>query len=143
MPRHVTGPTTPSTAMDASAVWRNVWKFMTAVVVAGPNRPSTSTATRLAMMSMAVCRKCLRCGSCLNRVRFAAFFDVVAGGRAAVFRSRWPAGSGLAGFRRAGRTGGLRAEVAEPSTDPGRGEPAGSGGTFPGVAQVGGRIPVA
>ena len=70
--------------------------------------------------------------------RFAVLPDVVTGGWAAVLRSRRPSGAGLAGFRRAGRAGGRRAEVPESPADPRGGEPGGRGRAFPGAAQVGG-----
>src|SRR6266851_7274107 len=61
---------------------------------------------------------------------------VVAGGRAAVLRSGRSAGSGSAGFRRAGQTGQCLADVAEPAADPGGGQPAGRAGPLPGQPEV-------
>jgi hypothetical protein len=69
------------------------------------------------------------------------FADVVPGGGAAVFGAGRAAGPGLTGFWRAGGAGRHRAEAAKSAADPGRGEPARRGGTFPGAAQVGGQRP--
>src|SRR5205814_7921024 len=66
---------------------------------------------------------------------------VVAGRGAAVRRSGWPARAGLAGFWRTGQAGQGRADVPESAADPGRGEPAGRGGPFPGQPQVRGERP--
>jgi transposase len=66
------------------------------------------------------------------------FSHVVAGCWAAVRGTWWPAGSGLAGFWRTGRTGQSRADVLKSPADPGRGQPARRRGPFPGQAQVAG-----
>jgi hypothetical protein len=62
----------------------------------------------------------------------------MAGGGAPVLRSWRAAGSGFAGFRRAGQAGQRLADVPEPSPDPGRGQAAGRAGPLPGQPEVGG-----
>ena len=82
---------------------------------------------------------CLTCAfaSCLERaVPLRRLPHVVAGCRAAVLRPWRAAGAGLAGFRCAGQAGQGRVDVPEPPADPGRGQPPGRGGPFPGQAQV-------
>src|SRR4051794_3551804 len=51
------------------------------------------------------------------------FADVVAGSAVPVLQPGWASGPGMGGFRCAGRTGGLRAQVAKSAADPGRGQP--------------------
>src|SRR5438128_6976705 len=76
------------------------------------------------------------CGLAFDR-----FPDVVMGCGTAVGRTGWPSRAGLAGFWCTGWAGGLRAEVPEPSPDPGRGEPTGRGGSLPWSAQIAGERP--
>jgi Aromatic amino acid lyase len=71
-----------------------------------------------------------------GEVAFDCLADVVALGWSAVLRSWWPSGAGLTGFRCAGRAGGVRAEVAKPPPDAGRGEAAGLGRLLPGPPEV-------
>src|SRR6266508_5121867 len=59
----------------------------------------------------------------------------------AVGRTGWPSRAGLAGFWCTGWAGGLRADVPEPSPDPGRGEPTGRSGSLPWSAQIAGERP--
>jgi len=65
---------------------------------------------------------------------------VMAGGRAPVLRPWRAAGSGFAGFRRAGQIGQRLADVPEPPPDPGWGEPALRAGPLPGQPEVGGEV---
>jgi hypothetical protein len=60
----------------------------------------------------------------------------VSWGWPAILRAGWASRAGLGGFGCTRRTGGLRAEVAEPPADPGRGEPMGLAGSLPGSAEV-------
>jgi hypothetical protein len=53
-----------------------------------------------------------------------------------VLRPGRPSGAGLAGFRCTGQAGQGRVDVPEPAADPGRGQPPGQGGPFPGQAQI-------
>jgi hypothetical protein len=77
------------------------------------------------MSSLSACYlTCVLLAASLGRAGSGVFPDVMTYGRAAVLRSWRPPGSGFAGFRCAGRRGGLRADVPEPAADPRRGEPA-------------------
>ena len=77
------------------------------------------------------------CGFLLGLVSLDGLAHVVPGGGVTVLRSWWPAGSGFAGFRCAGRAGQGLADVPEPAADPGGGQAAGRAGLLPGQAQVG------
>jgi hypothetical protein len=56
--------------------------------------------------------------------------------RPAVLRAGRASGAWAGGFGHTCGTGGLRAKAAEPAADPGGGEPAGFGRSFPGAAEV-------
>src|SRR5438034_2831389 len=80
------------------------------------------------------------CGFLLGLVSCDGLAHVVAGGRAPVLRSRWPAGSWFAGFRCAGQIGQRLADVPEPAADPGGSQASGRAGPLPGQPQVGGQV---
>ncbi len=69
-------------------------------------------------------------------VRFDVFPDGVVRCWPSVAAAGWASRTGVGGFRRAGGKGDLRAEAAKPAADPGRGEPFGRGGSFPGPTQI-------
>ncbi|GAA1712141.1 hypothetical protein GCM10009680_61440 [Streptomyces yatensis] len=66
---------------------------------------------------------------------------LVTWGWPAVLRAWWASGAGLEGSGHVGGTGGLHAEVAEPPSDPGRGEPTRLRRPFPGAAKILGEGP--
>ncbi len=84
-------------------------------------------------------RPCLLLADRLCCALFVVLAHVVASCRAAVLGAGWPPRAGLARFWRTGRTAGERADVPETPAHPGRSEPPGRGGPFPGTAQVGGQ----
>src|SRR3954451_10672009 len=107
-----------------------------------PSGPGTATSS-----SRSFTRRTLACRLTLDRLfgglRVGACIDladVVAGCSMLVGDAGWASGAGSAGFRRVGRNGDLRSEAAKSAADPGRGQPPGCAGPFPGVAQVGGQV---
>jgi hypothetical protein len=58
-----------------------------------------------------------------------------------VLGAGWPAGACASGFGNTGRAGEVGADVPEPPSDPGRGEPVGACGFLPGPAEVFGEGP--
>lgn len=72
---------------------------------------------------------------------FDCLADVVAGCPVFVLGAGWPSRAGTSGFGNTGRAGEVSADVPEPPTDPGRGEPAGGGRLLPRAAEVRGEGP--
>ena len=69
---------------------------------------------------------------------FSGCVHVVAGCGTSVLSPQWPSGAGTGGFRRAGRAGGLWADVQEVAADADGSERVRGAGLFPGTAPVSG-----
>src|SRR5439155_24334242 len=90
-------------------------------------------------MTLACRLTCLLLADRLCCALFVVLAHVVASCRAAVLGAGSPPRAGLARFWRTGWTAGERADVPATPPHPGRSEPPGRRGPFPGAAEVGGQ----